>query len=90
MTERERESRTLALWDGGVYSCIKLISPTDADVREKLADKRQLWTRVLLLEEAMAQEVPPAGVPAFADLYLWNEGQVYRELMTMLLENSWK
>jgi hypothetical protein len=79
-------ARGLCLWQGGVYTMVKLLSQDPGLVQEAVRRAQLLWPRILALETLLATRGCPAGVRAFADRFLWFDGVVYRELLCLLSE----
>ena len=79
-------ARGLCLWQGGVYTMVKLLSEDPSQVQEAVQRAQLLWPRILALEALLATVGCPKGVRAFADRFLWFDGVVYRELLCLLSE----
>jgi hypothetical protein len=81
-------ARGLCLWQGGVYTMVKLLSEDPGLVQEAVRRAELLWPRILALDTLLATPGCPAGVRAFGARFLWLDGVVYRELLCLLSEGQ--
>jgi hypothetical protein len=81
-------ARGLCLWQGGVYTMVKLLSEDPGLVQEAVRRAELLWPRILALETLLATPGCPAGVRAFGARFLWLDGVAYRELLCLLSEGQ--
>ena len=77
-------TRTMALWSGGVYCMVLLLSDNYERKHGAQLRARALWPRIQRFEALCNAGNLPVGVKGFESHFLWITSPVYREFLSLV------
>ena len=85
------QSRTLAVWLGGVYQLVRLTAKRGEGITTRASLVQQAatrWRNLLAVREACAAEDADPALDTLNKTFLWGEQVVYSEIHTLLAEGK--